>query len=202
MAFIPAIGAAVLGSAGATTLAASTVASAVVGATIVGGTVAGVAGTVKSVQAAKASASAAQQAAQTQVRVQQQQVAQQRRQAIRRSIIARSQLRSRAQAAGLRGSSAAAGGISSLSSQLGTNFGFGSMMSGLGQTYTALTGQANYFGSQSKMFSTIAGLGFGAAQAGFKYSSQIGSMFASQPTGASGYRQDYYDMGGFEEGRF
>lgn len=174
MAFIPAIGTAVLGSVGATTLAASTVASAVVGTAVVGAGVAGVANTVKSVKAAKSSAQAAQQAAQTQVRIQQQQVAQQRRQSIRRAIIARSQMRSRAQAAGLQGSSAAAGGISSLSSQLGTNLGFGGMLSGLGQAYTSLTGRANYLSSQSQMFGSIANLGFNIFQGGMGMAGQGG----------------------------
>lgn len=172
MAFVPAIGTAILGAASAGTVAAT-----VVGATVVGGTAVGIANTVKSVNAAKKSAAATQQAAQTQVRIQQQQVAQQRRQSIRRSIIARSQLRSRAQAAGIRGSSAAAGGIGSISSQLGTNLGFGSMMSGLSGAYTALTGRANYLSSQSQMFGGIASLGFSAARAGIGYAPQIAGYF-------------------------
>ena len=159
MAFIPAVGSAILGSAAAA--AVGGVGTAVVGGLAVGGAVAGVAGTVKSIESAKRSSQAAQQAAQTQVRIQQQQVATQRRQSIRRSIIARSQLRQRAQAAGLGGSSAVGGGIGSLSSQLGTNLGFGSMMSGLSGQYTSLTGQANYLQSQSQMFGQIAGMGFG-----------------------------------------
>ena len=184
MAFVPAIGSAVLGTVGASTLAASTVASAVVGTAVVGAGVAGVASTVKSVKAAKSSAQAAQQAAQTQVRIQQQQVAQQRRQSIRRSIIARSQLRSRAQAAGLQGSSAVAGGLGSISSQLGTNLGFGGMLSGLGQRYTSLTGQANYLSSQSQMFGSMANLGFSVFQGGMGLAGQggfqIGDFFGSE----------------------
>jgi hypothetical protein len=155
----------------ATTLAAvgTAVGATVAGSAALGGAavIAGAAGTVaavKSVKAAKASAAASQQAAQTQVRIQQQQVAQQRRQSIRRSIIARSQLRQRAQAAGLDGSSAVAGGIGSVSSQLGTNLGFGSMMSGLSGAYTSLTGQANYLSSQSQMFGQISQIGFGMAR--------------------------------------
>lgn len=161
MAVFTAIGGAILGGlgvAGATALGTAAVGVAAVGTAV------GVSNTVKSVRATKAAAQATQQAAQTQVRIQQQQVAQQRRQSIRRSIIARSQLRQRAQAAGLRGSSAVGGGIGSISSQLGTNIGFGSMMSGLSGAYTALTGQANYLSSQSQMFGTIAGLGFGVAR--------------------------------------
>lgn len=148
-----------IGTAVGATIAGS---AALGGAALVAGAV-GTAAAVKSVKSAKASAAATQQAAQTQVRIQQQQVAQQRRQSIRRSLIARSQLRSRAQAAGLAQSSAIGGGIGSISSQLGTNLGFGSMMSGLGQTYTALTGRANYLSSQSQMFGQISQLGFGMA---------------------------------------
>lgn len=172
-----AIGTAVLG-AGATATAAT-----VVGGTILAGTAVGVASTVKSARAAQRGAQAQARAAQTQVRIQQQQVAQQRRQAIRRSIIARSQLRQRAQAAGLGGSSAVGGGIGSVSSQLGTNLGFGSMMSGLSGAYTALTGRANYLQSQSQMFGTIAGLGFSAAQAGIQYAPQIGGFFGGSGGG-------------------
>ena len=146
-----------------TALGATAATAAITGVAAVG-TAVGVSQTIKATKAAKAPAAATQQAAQTQVRIQQQQVAQQRRQSIRRSIIARSQLRSRAQAAGLRGSSAVGGGIGSISSQLGTNLGFGSMLSGLGQQYTSLTGQANYLRSQSQMATTIAGLGFGMAR--------------------------------------
>jgi len=187
MAFIPAVGAAILGG-GAAAAAAGTLGTAIVGGLAVGGAVAGVAGTVKSVQSAKRSAQAAQQAAQTQVRIQQQQVAQQRRQSIRRSIIARSQMRQRAQAAGLGGSSAVAGGVGSVSSQLGTNLGVGSMLSVLGQQYTSLTGQANFLSSQSQMFGTIAGLGFSAVRAGIQYAPQIGGFFGG---GLSAGEQDY-----------
>jgi hypothetical protein len=139
-------------------------AAAVAGGVAVAGATVGVASTVKSAKAAQRGAQAQAQAAQTQVRIQQQQVAQQRRQSIRRSIIARSQLRQRAQAAGLDGSSAVAGGIGSVSSQLGTNLGFGSMMSGLSGAYTSLTGQANYLSSQSQMFGQISQIGFGMAR--------------------------------------
>ena len=191
MAFVPAIGTAILGA------GASAAAATVVGATVVAGTAVGVANTVKSVKAARSSAQAARQAAQTQVRMQQQQVAQQRRQSIRRSLIARSQLRSRAQAAGLAQSSAIGGGIGSISSQLGTNLGFGSMMSGLGQTYTALTGRANYLSSQSRMFGTIANLGFGVAQAGINYGSSIGGFFGGGPSLSGGAPPVYdFDQGG------
>jgi len=198
MAFIPAVGSAILGG-GAAAAAAGTVGTAIVGGLAVGGAAVGIANTVKSVKATKAAAQATQQAAQTQVRIQQQQVAQQRRQSIRRSIIARSQLRQRAQAAGLGGSSAVGGGIGSISSQLGTNLGFGSMMSGLSGAYTALTGRANYLQSQSQMFGTIAGLGFSAAQAGIQYAPQIGGFFGGFGGGGMGGGQppiyDYDQMG-------
>jgi hypothetical protein len=161
MAVFTAIGGAILGGLGVT--GATALGTAAVGVSAVGAT-AGVVSTVKSVKAAEASAAATQQAVAVQVQQQQQQVAQQRRQSIRRSIIARSQLRQRAQAAGLGGSSALGGGIASISSQLGANLGFGSMMSGLSGAYTSLTGQANYLSSQSQMFGTIAGLGFGVAR--------------------------------------
>lgn len=131
-------------------------------------------GTAASISASNRSARASRAAAQTQVTMQRQQATRQRRQAIRANIIRRAQARAQAQAAGVETSSGFAGGVGSLSSQLGTNLGFGSMMSGLGQQFTDLTGQANYQASRASMFGSIAGLGM----QGFQY-------FAGQPVPSS-----------------
>ena len=155
MAFIPAIGTAILGA------GASAAAATVVGGLAVAGATAGIVGTVKSINAAKASAGAAQAAAQTQVKLQQAQASAARRSAIRRNIVARSRMRAQAAAAGAGTSSAFFGGSSSLSSQLGTNLGQSSFFSGLGARYTSLTGEAAYQSSRSAMFGSIASLGFG-----------------------------------------
>lgn len=69
-------------------------------------------------------------------------------------------MQAQAQAMGVSDSSALAGGQSGVSSQLGSNLGFGSMMSGLSQQYTAFTGQAAQASAKSQMFGTIANLGF------------------------------------------
>lgn len=159
------------------------------GAALTAGTLAlgyGINRAVKASDAARQQAALQRQAAEKQVRMQQQQVSRQRRQAVRRSILARAQLRQRAQAAGVQGSSAVAGGIGSISSQLGTNLGFSSMMSGLGREFTSLTGQANYFGSKAKMFQTQSNMGFGVAKQAFSFGmGQIptgGDIFGSMPT--------------------
>lgn len=102
-------------------------------------------------------------AAETQVRMQQQQATRQRRQAIRANIIRRQQLDVQAQAMGVADTSMVSGGLTGLSSQLGANLGFGSMMSGLGGQYTSLTGQAAKLSGQAQLYSTIGKIGFGLA---------------------------------------
>ncbi len=67
-------------------------------------------------------------------------------------------MQSRADMVGAGGSSAALGGISSLSSQFGANLGYGSMMSGLSQQYSGFTGQAAQFGAQAQLGGAVAGL--------------------------------------------
>jgi hypothetical protein len=119
----------------------------------------------RAASAARESAQIQRQAAETQVRMQREEASRARRSAVRQSIIARS--RSRAVAAAQRqlGSSGYLGGMSSLTSQLGANLGFGSMMSGLGSQYTSLTGQASYLGGLSQMYSARGSLGFTLAGA-------------------------------------
>lgn len=142
-------------------------------------------GTARSISATKRAARATQAAAQTQVTMQRQQVARQRRQSIRANIIRRAQARAQAQAAGVETSSGFLGGRGSAISQLGTNLGYGSMMSGLGQQYTSLTGEASFQTSQAQMFGSIANLGM----QGFQYALGQGPLsFGNQPrpTGGGG----------------
>lgn len=158
-----------------TTLALTT--SLTAGAALAAG--AAVYGTAASISASNRAARASRAAAQTQVTMQRQQATRQRRQAIRANIIRRSQARAQAQAAGVETSSGFAGAMGSLSSQLGTNLGYGSMMSGLGQQFTDLTGQANYQASRASMFGSIAGLGM----QGFQYfAGQSGDTTRRQPS--------------------
>lgn len=140
-------------------------------------------GTVASYNAQKRAAGAARSAAQTQIQQQRQQAQRQRRSAIRATLAQRAQMQAQAQAMGVSDSSALAGGQSGISSQLGSNLGFGSMMSGLSQQYTSLTGQAAQAGAQAQMFGTIADLGFRAfgATGGFGGGNKTPSLSGGSP---------------------
>ena len=125
---------------------------------------AGVGATVKSMEAAQAAAGYQRQAMQAQATMQQQQALRQRRSAIRSSILARSQMRAQAQALGTFDTSGFAGGLGSISSQLGANLGFGSMMSGLGEQYSQLSMAAVQKQGQAALYGSIADIGFGLGQ--------------------------------------
>ena len=71
------------------------------------------------------------------------------------------------EAAGLQGSSALRGGLGSISSQIGANLGYGSMMSGLGQQFTTLSSQAAQLQGQAQLGFAQAGLLFGGAKFAF-----------------------------------
>ena len=142
-----------------------------------------IAGTTYSVVQGQKAAKAQRAAAGKQIEMQQQQAARERRSAIRANIIRRAQLQAQAQAMGVEGSSGVMGGQTSLSSQLGANLGFGSMMSGLSQQYTGLTAQAADYSARSQMGSAIGGLGFQSAQfaMGGGYQNFGANMKASSP---------------------
>lgn len=125
---------------------------------------AGAGATVKSMEAAQAAAGYQRQAMQAQATMQQQQALRQRRSAIRSSILARSQMRAQAQALGTFDTSGFAGGLGSISSQLGANLGFGSMMSGLGEQYSQLSMAAVQQQGQAALYGSIADIGFGLGQ--------------------------------------
>ena len=167
MAVFTAIGGAVLGGLGIA--GASALTTVAVGAAVAGGVTAGVVGTVKSVKKAEAAAVSARQATEVQIVQQQQQAIRQRRSAVRSSVIARAQARQAAQTRGVGTSSGALGGLASLSSQLGTNLGYGSMMSGLGQQFTALSGLSAQQSADSARFGAIANIGFGVAKGAVNY---------------------------------
>ena len=145
-----------------TAFGASAAAAAATGAAIVG-TAAAVGGTVVSMQSAQASARAQRQAAQRQIRMQQAEAARQRRGAIRQSILARAQARTVAAATGQTAGTAFLGGMASLTSQLGANLGYGTMMSGLSAEYSRLSDQAALYAGRSQLFESIANIGFGLA---------------------------------------
>ena len=158
MAVFTAIGGAVLGGLGIA--GASALTTVAVGAAVAGGVTAGVVGTVKSVKKAEAAAVSARQATEVQIVQQQQQAIRQRRSAVRSSVIARAQARQAAQTRGVGTSSGALGGLASLSSQLGANLGYGSMMSGLGQQFTALSAESSALSGLSSLQTAQANLGF------------------------------------------
>jgi hypothetical protein len=121
-----------------------------------------------------------QEAVQTQIRQQEQQVARQRRSAVRQSIVARSRARAQAATQQQLGGSGYLGGMASLSSQLGSNLGYGSMMSGLSTQYTALTGQAAYLQGRAQMFSAESQLGFQLYSMALPFATRtLGGLFQS-----------------------
>ena len=131
------------------------------GAALVG-TVAVGAG-VASINASQRSAAASQAAVETQRQQAQQQAQAERRRSIRQFLMERQLRVNVAAATGLEGSSAARGGIGSLSSQLGTNLGFSSMMSGLSNQYYGQTLQAQSLAGQAELFGGISSSLFGFA---------------------------------------
>lgn len=118
-------------------------------------------------EASRNAAAAQKQAAEAQQRQQELAASRERRQAIRAGIIQRARLRAQAQVMGAGGGSGVAGGISSISSQIGANLGFGTQMTGLGREYTAATGRAADFGAEAGIYqsrassaSQMSGMGF------------------------------------------
>lgn len=124
------------------------------------GATATVAGTVMSQRAQKKAAAAQQR---------QQEVAtrRSRRQAIRQAQIARAQSVASASASGATGSSAALGGQSSVGSQLGSDLGFSTQMSGLSR-------DISNFSSRAQTGQALAGLG----QLGMGIGQSMGASFS------------------------
>ena len=132
---------------------------------------------IKGSKKAAAAARSARSATEVQIKQQKETAKQARRSAVRSSIIARSQGTVGAQATGTQSSSGFLGGMSSLASQLGSNLGFGSMMSGLGENYTALSGLAAQQSAESAMFGAKANLGFNVMNTAMKFSSGATEVF-------------------------
>mgnify|MGYP005996262291 CR=1 FL=1 len=135
-----------------------------VGAAIATG--AAVYGTAASISASNRAMSAQKQATQVQIRQQQAQATRARRSAVRQSIIARARASNVAATTGMRDTSAVLGGLGSLSSQVGANLGYGSMMSGLSQQLTGLSGTIAQAQGQAQLFGEIGNLGFKFADLG------------------------------------
>jgi len=97
-----------------------------------------------------------------------------RRQAIRASQIQRAQSVASAQGAGVLQGSGAQGGIGALSSQLGSEFGFSTQMSGLSGDIGRAQSRANTFGS-------VAGLGGSLFNFGVNQGADFSNLFGSSP---------------------
>jgi hypothetical protein len=168
-------------------------AAAVAGTVAIGGALAGTAATIRSVKESKQAARASQRAAETRLAMQRQEASRQRRQAVRANILRRSRARAQAQAAGVETSSGFVGAMGSLSSQLGTNLGYGSQMSGLGEQYTTFTGEANLAASRAQTFQQVAKFGFGLAgktgmMLGGSIDSAVGKVTGLDSFATTGYR--------------
>jgi hypothetical protein len=121
-----------------------------------------VAGTAYSISQQSRAAGVQREAARTQQNMQRIQATRQRRSAIRQAMRARAEMQVQAQGMGALGGSGVAAAGTALSSQLGANLGFGSVMSGLGQQYTGLTAQASQLQTQAQFGQLASGLAFQA----------------------------------------
>lgn len=138
----------------------------------VGAAAVGTAAAVGSVAIQAKAASAQRQAAATQAQMQREQAARQRRSSIRAALIQRAQLANVAAVTGVSGGTAAQGGLASVSSQLGANLGFGTMMSGLGEQYTSLTQQAARLQGTAQLVGAVGSTAFGVSKMPFTQSGQ------------------------------
>ena len=100
-------------------------------------------------------AGAQRRAAETQQRQQEVQALASRRRSMRAAQVQRATTLATAQGAGAIGSSAVAGGLSSLSSQLGSSVGFQTQMSGLSRDISGFNMQANRALGQAQLFGSI-----------------------------------------------
>lgn len=123
-------------------------------------------GTAASISASNRAMSAQKQATQVQIKQQQAQVSRERRGAVRRGLIARARQANLAATTGMADTSAFFGGSGAVSSQIGANLGYGSMMSGLSQQLTGLSGLVSQAQGQAQLFGQIANLGMGGADFG------------------------------------
>ena len=145
-------------------------------------------GTAASISASNRAMSAQKQATQVQIRQQQAQATRARRSAVRQGIMARARAANVAATTGMRDTSAVLGGLGSLSSQVGANLGYGSMMSGLSQQLTGLSGTIAQAQGQAQLFGQIANLAmpradFGATLKGIKGFASPSPTRVSYPQG-------------------
>ena len=116
-------------------------------------------GTAASISASNRAMSAQKEATQVQIRQQQAQTSRARRSAVRRGLIARARQANLAATTGMADTSAFFGGSGAVSSKIGANLGYGSMMSGLSEQLTGLSGLASQAQGQAQFFGQIGNLG-------------------------------------------
>lgn len=121
-----------------------------------------VAGTAYSINQQDRAASASRARAATQQRQQEVQAARSRRAGVREAQRRRAMLRSQAQALGAVGGSGFSGAVGSLTSQLGSNLGFSTQMTGMSRDITQFGMQEATALSNAQMGSSIANLGMQA----------------------------------------
>ena len=125
----------------------------------------GLAGSVVSgvaqMSAQRKAARASQRAAQEQQRAQQAQYRRSQRQAIRRAQVARARAMATAAGAGALQTSGASGGIGSISSQLGSGLGYGTMQAGISQNISNYQTQSARYSSRAQMWGDV-GSAFGS----------------------------------------
>lgn len=106
------------------------------------------------------------------------------RQAIREAQIRRAQALNSAAQVGATGGSSIAGGVGSLSSQLGSGLGFSSQM-------TALSSQINKYQARAQLWGDVAGLGKMAYQVGGGAKGVKGFFSKETPTNAANFNGVY-----------
>ena len=152
-----------------TTLALTTGLTAV-GAAALGvatyGTAYGISQTKKSVKLGQQAVAVQTEAAATQRKQEAARETKSRRASIRSFLRQRKRIEAAGAVGAGRAVSARGGALGSLSSQLGTNLGFSSMMSGLSSQYSSLTQQASMLRGQSDYYGALGGLGFQVASQG------------------------------------
>lgn len=121
-----------------------------------------VAGTAYSINQQEKAASASRARAATQQRQQEVQAARSRRAGVREAQRRRAMLRAQSEALGAVGGSGFAGATGSLTSQLGSNLGFSTQMTGLSRDVTQFGMQETTALSNAQMGSSIANLGMQA----------------------------------------
>ena len=130
------------------------------------GTAYGVSQTKKSVKLGQQAVAVQTEAAATQRKQEAARETKSRRASIRSFLRQRKRIEAAGAVGAGRAVSARGGALGSLSSQLGTNLGFSSMMSGLSSQYSSLTQQASMLRGQSDYYGALGGLGFQVAGMG------------------------------------